>query len=515
MVVRTLRADGLIAEIMSLLVIHSFISAYVLSKAYETFPTGFHDLYNGKTYEDYMKSGNWDISGGKPDGIPDLLEELKYATDWIIKATPNATTFYYEKGEGNLDHKTWVTAGKMSSQSVDQGGEPRKMWKNPNDGHMASFAAATLAIMSRIYKKFDNSYSQTCLEHAKNAYDYAKPKKNAAVGAASGGFYGSPKSPVQAFIVAASEMYKATGKSEYRSDIIDNMNQITDHYYAFDYSNFHDLAPYTVATSIDSLKTPMLEKMKSLFISKYTGSVNEEKVCTKGNSGWGALRYPANHAFVTALYSSAMKTEENDQFIYDQVDYIMGANNAKQSFIVGFCSGCSKSPQLPHHRNVFLRDDNPNDGAKASMTIPDRNKQFGYLVGGSWTSSSYKESVIDYAMTEGGIDYNAGLVGALAYIVSKLSPADTTYNDNPSSVKTINKTGSGLSIKSFGKMVTISSPALIKQCTIYALNGTSVFSLKNTVSEIKWNTTGIKHGLYLISLQLNNGTSICSNLLVR
>jgi hypothetical protein len=59
------------------------------------------------------------------------------------------------------------------------------------------------------------------------------------------------------------------------------------------------------------------------------------------------------------------------------------------------------------------------------MVIPQRNRQFGQLMGGSWVSTSYRESVIDYAMTEGGIDYNAGLVGALAYIVSKVAPADT------------------------------------------------------------------------------------------
>ena len=119
-----------------------FYSAYVLAKAYESFPTGFHDLYNGRDYSDYMQSGNWDISGGTPNGIPDLLEELKYATDWIIKATPNSSTFYSQKGNGDFDHKR-VTAGKMSTLPVEEG-ENLKALQNPNDGAMPAFASATL-----------------------------------------------------------------------------------------------------------------------------------------------------------------------------------------------------------------------------------------------------------------------------------------------------------------------------------------------------------------------------------
>lgn len=52
--------------------------------------------------------------------------------------------------------------------------------------------------------------------------------------------------------------------------------------------------------------------------------------------------------------------------------------------------------------------------------------QFGYLVGGSLKDGYYEDNSSSYSMTEGGIDYNAGLVGALAYINSKLNPISTT-----------------------------------------------------------------------------------------
>jgi len=403
-----------------------FFSAYVLAKAYDLFPTGFHDNYSGFDYADYVQSKNWNMGGGRGDGIPDLLQELKYATDWIIKATPDGSTFYYQKGEGAKDHKLWVTAGKMSQQPADDGGEPRKIYKNPNDGVMAAMAASALAVMSRVYDKYDQAYAATCLAHAKNAYTYAKSKKGQSAGAGDGGFYSGHAQPaVVAFISAASEMYAATHVDSYKSDATAEQDNIKFHNWGFDYSNTHDLAPLAMATcGVDEKR---LDQLKSTFVDAYTGSLNGEGVCTKGNSGWGALRYPGNHAFIVAAWSQAKKDATLESFIYKQVDYILGANNSNQSFVVGFCEGCQKSPVYPHHRNVYLRDDNPDDAAKQGMTIPARNEQFGYLVGGTWNSSGYKESVTDYAMTEGGIDYNAGLVGALGYIVSKLDPADTAH----------------------------------------------------------------------------------------
>jgi len=403
-----------------------FYSAYVLAKSYEAFPKGFHDLYNGKDYSDYAESGDWSITGGKPNRVPDLLEELKYATDWIIKATPNGTTFYYEKGDGNLDHKQWVTAGFMSTLPINDGGEKegsRPIAKNPNDGVMASFATATLALMSKIYREYDAAYADTCLNHAKLAYTYASAKKNVSAGAASGSYYGAHKDPQTVFVLAASEMYRITEDNTYKNDI--DISQVKTHWHVLDYANSHDLVAYAAAMAVPAAdKETILKLAFDEFVKKYTdpGNINGEKVTTLGG-GWGQLRYAGNTAFSVALYSLAKDITQYDQFIYDQIDYVLGNNTARRSFITGFCEGCSGSPQLPHHRNVFLRDDNPDDNAKAQMKIPERNKYFGYLVGGTRNSSSYTESVTDYTTTEGGIDYNAGLLGALAYIVSKLAPA--------------------------------------------------------------------------------------------
>jgi len=422
-----------------------FYTTYVLAKAYDVFPTGFHDLYHGFDYSDYMSATGsdevrWSISSGRPDGIPDLLQELKWATDWIIKATPNATTFYFQKGQGR-DHQRWVTAGFNSTLPNNIGGEangPRDIFRNPNCRVMPSFAAATLAVMSRIYRKYDPVYADLCLTHARNVYAYASSRgATASVGSSGGGFYPAmdeAKVPL-VYHIASAEMYRATGETAFRSGM---RNEETDfHNWGFDYDNPHDLAAYISAT-MHTNPTPHLQNMRTRFVAPYRNQTNSEGVNTHGG-GWGALRYVGNHAFTAALYASAANATEFDQFIYNQVDYILGKNSRNFSFLIGFNDRGPGMPpsggmaSKPHHRNVYLSDDDDdwNWTLISSRTIPPRNKYFGFLVGGSRNPADYRDDIQHFQSTEGGLDYQAGLIGALAYIVSKLAPADTASFGRP------------------------------------------------------------------------------------
>lgn len=401
-----------------------FYSAYTLAKAYDLFPTGFPDEYHGFDYSDYKAAGNWDAAGGKPDGIPDLLQELKYATDWIIKATPDASTFYSQLGDFGYDHMVWATSGfKSATLNVEQGGEKngtRPIVKNPADGPMPSLAAAALALMSKHYRKYDAKYADTCLIHARLAFKYATANKTQSKGSAA--YSAWTKRPLVQYAIGASELYRVTGESEFLAAWATGKTGLTNygHGFTLGWNDVDDWVWFNASYLDDALQGKFLE----LFADKYKSAGTGEGGLSTLGDGWGFLRYPANQAFVCAAAQKQKNLSSYEEFIYNQVDFILGGNNAKQSFVVGFCSGCSKSPQYPHHRNVYLYDGN--DMTKIPA-IPARNKQFGYLVGFTKGSSgSFQESVGAYEQTEGGIDYNAGLVGALGYIMSKLAPVDTS-----------------------------------------------------------------------------------------
>ncbi|MDR2727668.1 MAG: glycoside hydrolase family 9 protein [Chitinispirillales bacterium] len=504
-----------------------FFTAYMLATAYEAFPTGFHDLYHGKDYSDYAASAvskneckDWNIGCGEPSGMPDILEELKYATDYIIKATPNDSTFYYEKGLAEYDHNGWVSAGYKSKQSVTSGGEPRPIRKNTDDGAMPSFAAAALAKMSRIYREHDADYANLCFEHAKKAYAYAKPRKDKAVPSVSThagtteNCYGPNDVPTTVFLTAAAEMYRTSGAQTYKDDIDENINARVTHWWAFDYETPNDLAPYALACALPDAKNNHMQFLKSSFLDNYTKSsnINSEKISAISGTEWGALRYAANHAFSAALYSVATGTSNYDQFIYDQIDYILGENNAKQSFLVGFCDGCEKEVKKPHHANVYLSDAN----AINSVTIPERNKYFGFMVGGTHKSSDFPDNINDYQTAEGGSDYNAGLLGALAYIVSKVAPANPTGIKRISTGNTVQKKhGVSVSRKSKSVVFSAAQGRTIERLSVHTLSGRQVFKHSGSVSEIRWKESAAPRGLYLAKITLNGGTVVQHSVLLR
>lgn len=405
-----------------------FYSAYVVLKGYDAFPEGYDDYYS-YNYSGYQAAGDfsWEGKKGQPNGIPDVLDEIKAACEFMIKATPNGTTFYSQKGDGDADHKNWVTSVKMATLSRNDGGQsdgPRSVVKNPNDGSMPSFCAATLALMSRLYAQFDPDFAATCLQHAKYAYSYASGKKGAC--AAAGSFYPANTNMYTAYICAAAELYWATNDNSYKQTALSNSGQLKDYNWAFGYNNNYDVAAYNLAMLGDSNGAEWLE----FYVTNYYKGKTSNGIFQISDN-WGTFRYLGNAAFVVALYNKYKGNTRLDTFVTDQVDFIMGKNGANMSCIVGFkpSSGSYTSFSQPHHRNVYLSDGNNN----SNLSIPNRNKQFGFLGGGSgYNVNTLKEAKADqYTITEGGVDYQAALVGAFGYINSFLSPIDPNKFGHP------------------------------------------------------------------------------------
>ncbi len=405
-----------------------FYSAYVVLKGYDAFPEGYDDYYS-YNYSGYQAAGDfsWEGKKGQPNGIPDVLDEVKAACEFMIKATPNGNTFYSQKGDGNADHKNWVTSVKMATLSRNDGGQsdgPRSVVKNPNDGSMPSFCAATLALMSRLYAQFDPDFAETCLQHAKYAYSYASGKKGACADA--GSFYPANTNMYTAYICAAAELYWATNDNSYKQTALSNSGQLKDYNWAFGYNNNYDVAAYNLAMLGDSNGAEWLE----FYVTNYYKGKTSNGIFQISDN-WGTFRYLGNAAFVVALYNKYKGNTRIDTFVTDQVDFIMGKNAANMSCIVGFkpSSGSYTYFSQPHHRNVYLSDGNNN----SNLSIPSRNTQFGFLGGGSgYNVNTLKNAKADeYTITEGGVDYQAALVGAFGYINSFLSPIDPNKFGHP------------------------------------------------------------------------------------
>jgi hypothetical protein len=393
-----------------------FYSAYMLLKAYAEFPAGFDDYYD-PAYEGYRKSGDftWEGAKGGPNGIPDLLDEAKYATDYFIRCARSETEFYNQVGDGNLDHKQWITSVHMATLPATEGGQVRKVFKNPNDASMPSFCGASLSLMARLYRKFDPAYADKCLTHARYAYAYAKAHPGTE-GTKDGGFYPANARWQDDFVTMAVELHRTTGDAAFLEEAKRLAAEVKEHNYTLCYNNNDDLAAYNLGVNGQADKTALLQKITD----RYKSSVNSAGVGSTGDT-WGRLRFPMNQAFAVALSAKLKGAAAVDAFAYKNLDYVLGSNSANQSFLVGFGT---KSPQKPHHRNVYLNDENP--GNKNTLVIPERNRQAGIMMGGTLNPGDYKDDVGSYEFTEGCIDYNAGLVATLGYVLSLTAPVDTS-----------------------------------------------------------------------------------------
>ena len=397
-----------------------FIAAYVLLKGYSEFQAGYDDYYT-QDYKGYEKAGDFSWEGGKhdPDGIPDILNELKWETDFFIKCTPGPRTFYSQKGDGNADHMNWVTSVAMATAPIKEGGQKdgsRPIVKNPNDASMPSFCGATLALMSRMYRPYDSKYADSCLAHAKFAYEYAVKHPSTQ---GSEPYYQANRKWCDDFCCLCAELYWATGNEKYKREAEGMLPFLENYKWVFNYNNNDDLAAYNLAKMGNKEGLQIFDSLAN----DYKAQVDQTGLFIGGDNTWGPLRYNSNTAFIVALQAVLHKETTVNQFVLRNVSFILGDNSAKQSFVVGFAKDATyKSPQHPHHRNIYLIDDMSKDQNK--MEIPARNKQMGYMIGGIRKPELFGDVATNAQTNEGGIDYNAGLVGAIAYIISVQNPVD-------------------------------------------------------------------------------------------
>ncbi|MDQ3003587.1 MAG: glycoside hydrolase family 9 protein, partial [Fibrobacterota bacterium] len=286
-----------------------FYSGYMLLKAYAEFPAGFDDHY-GFDYSGYKSSGDFTWEGGKggPNGIPDLLDEVKYAADYFIRCARSETEFYNQVGDGALDHKNWVTSVHMATLSPQEGGQVRKVYKNPSDASMPSFCAASLGLMSRLYRKFDPAFADLCLVHARYAYAYAKAHPGTE-GTKDGGFYPANARWQDDFVIAGTELHRTTGEPAFLEDAKRLAGSVAEHNFSLCYNNNDDLAAYNLAVTGLADKAGLLQKM----VDRYKANVTSAGVGATGD-GWGRLRFPMNQAFAAALAAKLKGTAAVDPF---------------------------------------------------------------------------------------------------------------------------------------------------------------------------------------------------------
>ncbi|KNY26737.1 glycoside hydrolase family 9 protein [Pseudobacteroides cellulosolvens] len=332
-----------------------------------------------------------------------MLSQLKYFTDYFLRCHPNPTTFYYQLGDGIIDHQYW------GAPELQTGDRPALYVANPSNPatDIVGETVAALALMYLNYKSIDSAYADKCLKAAKELYQLCKASPK--IGDYQ--FFYQSTSMYDDLAWGAIWLYVAEKNEQYMTEAKDyalqkNINQEDPlkNKWTMCWDNMYLAAHLKIAelTGDTTFKTSVQSNL-----DYWINTLDKTPAGLRVLHYWGVLRYAAAESMVAFLFNRVSPNQKYLDFAQSQMDYILGKNPANMSYEVGFGT---KWSSFVHHRAAQGGQGYENNADKT----PAKYVLRGALIGGPDKTDTFKESVDEYQYTEVAIDYNAAFVGALA-----------------------------------------------------------------------------------------------------
>jgi hypothetical protein len=363
----------------------------------------------------YVKAGQLD----------QILDNIKWATDYFIKAHTAPNELYIQVGDGTLDHGWW------GAPEVMQMARPSARIHAACPGSdAAGETAAAMAAASIAFRPTNAAYADTLLSHAKQLYTFADTYRGKYSDCFPGvsGFYNSWSGYWDELVWGAIWLYRATNDPAYLAKAetyyanLSNQSQTTIKSYkwtiAWDDKSYGAYVLLAKLTGKQSYHEDAQRWLNWWTVGGTALGADGTKVnYSPGGQAvldqWGSLRYAANTSFAALVYADSITDatlkSRYQTFAKGQIDYALGKNPLNRSFVVGF--GVNP-PTKPHHRGshgTWLD----------SLTNPveSRHVLYGALVGGpSSANDAYTDDRTNYTNNEVATDYNAGFTAALVRI---------------------------------------------------------------------------------------------------
>lgn len=354
---------------------------------------------------------------GKPfnipryDGaIPDLLLEVRFELEWMLKMQDEKT--------GEVYHK--VTCEGFPEIDIMPENEKEKLVICPPSVTATADFAAVMAMAVRYYKEYDEAFSDCCMQAAVRAYDAMKKME------LPGGFK-NPQSIVTGEYEddcdldekywAAAELYKATGEQSYHDDLKALLEKGTLHGYGWrEVGSFGNIAYLTTNHTLvdESLIQKISDNVIDLGRELLAMAKENPYHYPLRQYEWGSNMYVANSA--CHLYDAYRLTKEDDFLFYakEQVHHLLGKNPNAICYVTGYGS---VSPCSPHHRPSAAQNEampgmlvgGPDEG----LHDPTAEK---YLSSHP-ASKRYIDHVTSYSTNEVTIYWNSALILAMSVCI--------------------------------------------------------------------------------------------------
>ncbi|KAL0341268.1 UNVERIFIED_CONTAM: Endoglucanase 15 [Sesamum radiatum] len=347
--------------------------------------------------------------------LSNALRSIKWGTDYLIKAHPEPNVLYGEVGDGGSDHACWQRPEDMTT--------PRTVYRIDEQhpgADLAGETAAAFASASIAFRKSNPSYSSELLNHAKQ----------------------------DELLWAGAWLERATNDHTYLEFIKGSSNSGGTRK-MFSWDDKYAGAQLLIAKGILEGKLSGEGKL-----GEYKNNA-EQYICNciqKGNSNvartnggllwfleWDNLQYVTSSSFIITAYARILAGTRTKTlrcaagevgprdliaFARSQVDYILGSNPKKMSYMVGFGSNY---PKQVHHRGasiVSIKKDSRPVSCQAGFNEwfhkngENPNVLEGAVVGGPDQRDEYRDARDNYQQAEPATANNAPLVGVLASLAA-------------------------------------------------------------------------------------------------
>ncbi|MEN3013230.1 MAG: glycoside hydrolase family 9 protein [Endomicrobiia bacterium] len=487
-----------------------FYAACMLLFAYNNWPNRFGDVY-GMEYNGTYYNPN-------PDGIPDVLNEVKVVTDYLLNLY-NASVedglisqnrLYYQVGDGDDDHTWWHKPENQDNFPQSRGGQPREAWSDIG-ADLAGRFSACLAMMATAYYKFDIEYANKCLDAAKVVYQIAK-NVYGQTGKNTGGkgYYSPDNRADDDMALAALELYKATGDSFYLREtqywMYKEQKWQFCSYYVLSFPNvfalvLYDYYPYASPVDnapgeIDTKVVTKDECIEWLERDVLQSAPAADIYGRKWDYGWGTCRYMMGVAAtaVMAYDLSLKKGTPNSQMLKiakDQMNWVFGRNQFGMSFIVGNKQDgwLTRYPQHPHHRAA-----NPDGENVPELPTYQATELTGATIGGPKSHTDFSDRWNDYVATETGVDYWAGTLVTVAYFAKPVS----TITDTKPTLSFVNLQNGTTVQGNVTVQIQASDDRGVSKIELYISNNKVYEAINSNSLVYLWNTTLYSNGVYQI-----------------
>lgn len=377
---------------------------------------------------------------------------IRWITDYLINAHPSSNVLYIQVGNASIDHKCWERPENMMEK------RPTFQVDALSPGSdVAAETAAAMASASLVFRKTDSAYSDKLISHAQQLFQFADSHR---------GLYSSSIPSVQTFynstgykdelLWAAAWLYHATHNESYLNYVSVGNGQEFAQWGAaptwFSWDNKHagvqvllsrvhlfgtNTTSSAVRSDIERYKMTAEAIICALLPDSPTSAPNRTEGGLIWITQWNAIQNSVNSALLTLIYSDYLLTSRVDnmkcgdkdftpedlrKFALSQVDYILGENSMKISYLVGFGEDY---PKQIHHRGASIPADvstNCNSGFEwFNSKSQNPNVATGALVGGPFQNDSFIDIRSNPMQNEPTTYNTAAFVGLLSGLLTTSS----------------------------------------------------------------------------------------------